>query len=53
MVLISDGNSAIGAHVRNTLFYLICLRHLIRSNTSQIGFFFIKDLFPSCVSNMF
>ena len=26
-----DGNSEIGAHVRNNLFYFKCLRHLIRS----------------------
>ena len=32
-VLIYDGNSEIYAHVRNNLFYLICLRHLIRSVT--------------------
>ena len=27
---IKDGNSVIGAQVRSNLFYLICLRHLIR-----------------------
>ena len=31
MVLISDGNSDIGAHVRNNLCHLKCLRHSIRS----------------------
>ena len=31
MVLILDGNSEIGAHVRSELYYLICLGHLIRS----------------------
>ena len=30
MVLIPDGNSAIGAHVH--LYYLICLRHLLRKD---------------------
>ena len=31
MVLISDVNSEIGAHLRSNLCYLICLRDLIRS----------------------
>ena len=31
MVLISDGNSIIGPHVRSNLCCLICLRHLTRS----------------------
>ena len=31
MVLISNGNSEIGAHVRRDLGYLICLMHLFRS----------------------
>ena len=31
MVLILDGNSVIGAHVRSNLCYLICVRRLIRS----------------------
>ena len=33
MVLIIDGNSKIGAHVRNHLCYLTCLRHLITTKT--------------------
>ena len=33
MVLILNFNSVIGAHVRSTICYLICLRHLIRSRT--------------------
>ena len=35
-----DGNSEIGAHVKNNLCYLICLRHLIKSRavTNQICF---------------
>ena len=36
MVLILDGNSEIGAHVRSNLCYLIFLRHLIISRKSQI-----------------
>ena len=35
MVIISDGNSKIGAHVRSNLFYLICLRLLIRLKANQ------------------
>ena len=31
MVLMSDGSSEIGAHVRSNFYYLICVRHLIRS----------------------
>ena len=36
MVLILDGNSELGAHVRSHLCYLICCRHLIRSIVTQI-----------------
>ena len=40
MVLISDGNSEIDAHVRSNLCYVICLRHLINSRvvTNRITF---------------
>ena len=31
VVLILDGNSEIGAHVKSNLCYLICLRRFIRS----------------------
>ena len=31
IVLVLDGNSEIGLHVTNNLYYLSCLRHLIRS----------------------
>ena len=31
MVLTLDGNSEIGAYVRNNICYLICLMHFIRS----------------------
>ena len=42
VVLILDGNSEIGGQVRSNLCYLICLRHLIRSEQSHIGFLFRK-----------
>ena len=45
MVLMSDGNSNIGAHIKSYLSYLTRFRRLDRGH-SQIGFFFsIKDLF--------
>ena len=40
MVLISDGNLEIGAHVRSNICYLICLRNLIRSRAVTNIFFF-------------
>ena len=39
LVLILDDNLDIEAHVRSNRCYLICLRHLIRSEQSQIRFF--------------
>ena len=36
MVFISDGNGEIGAHIRSNLCYLICLRHFIDGEESQI-----------------
>ena len=53
MVLI-DGNSEIGAHVRSNLCYLICLRHLIRSRavTNRISIS-EKTYFALYVRNMF
>ena len=41
MVLILDGNSEMGAHVRRNLCYLMCLMHLIRlrADTILISFF--------------
>ena len=49
MVLTSDGNSEIGAHVRINLCYLICLRHLIRSRVVTIRSISPKKtFFPSC-----
>ena len=52
MVLLLDGNSEIGAHVRSNLCYLICLRHLIklRSHKSDLS---EKTYFPLCVRTMF
>ena len=48
MVLILDGISELGAHVRSNLGYLVCLRHSNKSSavTDRIFFFFRKDLFP-------
>ena len=57
MVLIIDGISEIGAHVRSNLCYLVCVRidtgyliylsHFFRSRavTNQIFFFFLKKTF--------
>ena len=46
MLLILDGNSEISAHVRSNFWYLISLRHLIRSSEVKNPiFFFRKDLF--------
>ena len=36
VVLVLDGNSEIGAQVRNNLSYLICVRHFIRSRPTCI-----------------
>ena len=49
MVLMLFGHSEIGAQVRSNLFYLICLRHLIRSIvvTNQLFLLFQKDFFSS------
>ena len=45
MVLLLDGNSETGTHVISNLCYLICLRHLVDLDQSQIAFFLLKDLF--------
>ena len=42
LILISDGNSDIGAHVWSNICYLICLRHLFRSRAVTIFFFFFR-----------
>ena len=42
MVLILDGNSKIGAHVKRNLCCSTCLRHLISSTAAQIGYFYPK-----------
>ena len=64
MVLILDGNSEIGSHVRSNLCCLICLRHLIRSRTLTNRIFFSQKIticfhacatcyeLPSNISNM-
>ena len=46
MVLIIDGNSEKGAHVRSNLSYLICLRHLNRPRAVTNRIFSLrKDIF--------
>jgi len=47
MVLILNGNSEIGTHVKSNLCYLICLRHLIRSRvvTNRNLVFSLKRFF--------
>ena len=51
LVLLLDGNSEIGAFVRNSLSHLICARHLISSKafTIRIFFFSPKGLFSLIV----
>ena len=53
MVLILDGNSLRGAHVRRNIFHSICSRHLITSRavTNRV-FLPEKTHFPLCVRNM-
>ena len=55
MVLILDDNLEIGANVRSNLCYLICLRHLIRSEAwSQIGCLSLENTyFASYMRNIF
>ena len=48
MVIIFDGNSEIGARVRSNLYFLICVKHLIRSREVKK-----KILFFSFVRNVF
>ena len=46
MVPMLEGNSEISAHIRINLYYLICLRHLIRPRAVTHEIFFLqKDLF--------
>ena len=40
MVLILDGNSERGAHIRSNICFFICLKHLIRSIAVANRFFF-------------
>ena len=52
MVLILDCNSEIGAHVRNNLCYLNCIRHLSTSRAVRYWNVLLrKDLFSPCVCN--
>ena len=52
MVLILDGNSEIGAHVRYKLSYFFCLRRFIRLKAVKSCFFLLrKTHIPSCVRN--
>ena len=44
MVLILDGNSEIGAHMRSDLDYLTCLRHLFRSRAITKLYFLQQKL---------
>ena len=54
MVLILDGNSEIGAHVKSNLSYLFCIRHLIkRKELTNPTIISDKTYFPSCVRNRF
>ena len=50
-----DGKSEIGAQVRSTLCYLLCLRLLIRSKSVTDWIFSLsgKTHFPSCVLMMY
>ena len=53
MVTILDGNSLIGSHVRQNLYYSTFIRHLIKSRAiiNRISLS-KKPNFPSCVRNM-
>ena len=50
MLLISDGNSEIGAHVRSDLCYLICLRHLIKPSSVTNRIFFLPIFLHTCAT---
>ena len=51
MVLISDGSSEPGMHVRSNLCYLICLRHLIKLRTITNRIFSEKtNFFHACAT---
>ena len=53
-LLILDGNSEIGAHVRSNLWYLICLRHWFRPRAvGNCIIFSARTYFPLCVRNIF
>ena len=48
VLIILEGKSKIGAHVRSDIYYLICLRVQQKN-----GFFSEKTYFPSCMGNIF
>ena len=45
MVLILDGRSEMGAHVRSNLCNLICVRHLVRSGAVKNLIFFSENTY--------
>ena len=51
MVLLLDSDSEIGATVSSNIWYLICVRHFIRSRTVTNSFFSKKTHFLACVRN--
>ena len=54
MIVILDGNAERGTYETSNLYYMICLRHLIRPRPAMNqNFFSEKTNFPSCVCNMF
>ena len=53
MVIISDGNSEIGAHERSNIFYLIWLRHLIISQAIITRVFSNYKSYPYIILNPF
>ena len=54
MVVVLDGNSDIGAHVRTNLCYPISLKDLIRLRVVTNRIFLLReDLIPACVRNIF
>ena len=54
MVLILDGNSEIGANVKNNIFFVLfkAFDRIEGSQKSKV-LFLRKDLFPLCVRNMY
>ena len=46
ILLILDGNTDIGVHIRRLLWHLICLRHFLRSREVTIRIFFFSEKNP-------